>query len=72
MCHVIIIVMSEVKRFKEEELLESNKDRVDGAMELYRCVIEGEKFRGKFYFYYYCSTFFFLYLFIEKRLNFIF
>lgn len=48
-------------------LLESNKDRVDGAMELYRCVIEGEKFRGKFYFYYYCSTFFFLYLFIGKR-----
>lgn len=43
--------MSEVKRFKEEELLlESNKDRVDGAMELYRRVIEGEKFRGKFLF----------------------
>lgn len=31
-------------------LLESNKDRVDGAMELYRRVIEGEKFRGKFLF----------------------
>lgn len=42
--------MSEVKRFKEEELLESNKDRVDGAMELYRRVIEGKKFRGKFLF----------------------
>lgn len=31
-------------------LLESNKDRVDGAMELYRRVIEGKKFRGKFLF----------------------
>lgn len=50
MCHVIIIVMSEVKRLKAKECRWKVIDRVEGAMELCRCVIEGEKFRGKFFF----------------------
>ena len=73
MCHVIIIVTSEVKRLKAKECRWKVIDRVEGAMELCRCVIEGEKFRGKFFFIFIIIVqFFFPFIFYWKMIKFYF